>query len=76
MSKYPADINEWTGQNLVDYFEEAVNFPDDCESWVQDHLVGNVAFSYGVYTANEDVYNQIEAAYDYLVTSLGATADF
>jgi len=37
MSKYPTDINKWTAQNFVDYFNEAVAFPKDCETWVQDH---------------------------------------
>lgn len=37
MTKYPSDINEWTAKNFVDYFNEAVNFPKDCETWVQDH---------------------------------------
>jgi predicted small secreted protein len=37
ISAYPADINEWTAQNIIDYFSEAVEFPKDCETWVQDH---------------------------------------
>lgn len=37
MSKYPADFKDWTAQNLVDYFNEAVNFPSGCETWVQNH---------------------------------------
>ena len=37
MSKYPADFKNWTAQNLVDYFNEAVNFPSGCEKWVQNH---------------------------------------
>lgn len=36
-SKYPADFSDWTAQNLADYFMEAVDFPSDCEAWVQDH---------------------------------------
>ncbi len=145
LSKYPEDLNEWTMQNLIDYFEQAVEFPSDCESWIsgqdeltgtpvsamagiwnadgtddvelmfivldpenpdttpevveeikqairddknhdyttddlylgiQDHLVGNVAFSYGAYTTNEEVYNAIEEAYGNLISGLGAKADF
>ncbi len=37
MSKYPADINEWTAQNFNDYFTEAGVYTN--EDWVnfQDH---------------------------------------
>lgn len=146
LSKYPADFNDWTAKNLADYFYEAVNFPSDCELWVQDHaeyfanmpvyeysgvwnadgaddiglfivtfnpdspdtkpeeveaikkkiredknhdyttddlflgpqdhMIGNVAFSYGTATPNEEVYNDIEAAYNNLVQSMGLTPDF
>lgn len=146
MSKYPADFNEWTAQNLVDYFNEAVDFPGDCETWVQDHasywagmpvyecagvwnadgagdvcvmffvfnpdspdttpeaveevkqkirddanhdyttedlnlgpqdhMIGNVSFCYGMLTLNEEVYNDVEAAYNDLVKALGVTPDF
>lgn len=145
-SKYPADFNDWTAQNLADYFMEAVDFPDDCESWVQDHaeywanmpiyecsgiwnadgaddvcavfftfkpdnpdtkpeeveavkkkiredknhdyttehiflgpqdhMIGNISFSYGTTTSNEKVYNDIEAAYNNLVQEKGLTPDF
>lgn len=39
MSKYPATIEEWTGQNFVDYFTEAGVFKnsDGLETWMQDH---------------------------------------
>lgn len=39
MSKYPADINEWTSKNFVDYFTEAGVFKngDGVETWTQDH---------------------------------------
>lgn len=39
MSAYPSDINEWTGQNFIDYFTEAGVFgtADGGESWLQDH---------------------------------------
>lgn len=146
MSKYPADFKDWTAQNVLDYFNEAVNFPSDCESWVQnhaeywsgmpiyevsgiwnadgaddvivmfttfnpdspdttpedveavqkiiredknhdyttehiflgpqDHMIGHVAFSYGATTTNEKVYNEVEAAYNYLVEAMGVTPDF
>jgi hypothetical protein len=36
-AQYPTDINEWTAQNYLDYFVEAVEFPSDCETWFQDH---------------------------------------
>lgn len=41
MSKYPSDINEWSGQNLIDYFTEAgvfVGTKEGDESWLQDHV--------------------------------------
>lgn len=145
MSKYPTDINEWTAQNLVDYFFEAVDFPSDCVEdilpaedcagipvhemgtiWnidgtndvsitffildpnaadttpeavnevrqaiiddpnhnystedmmlgTQDHMVGNVLFSYSEFTSNEEVYDQIEEAYENLVNYLGVKAEF
>lgn len=40
MSKYPADVNEWSGQNLIDYFVEAGVFTgtqSGDETWLQDH---------------------------------------
>ena len=39
MSKYPAEISEWSGQNFVDYFTEAGVFSNDngYETWIQDH---------------------------------------
>ena len=37
MSKYPADINDWTAQNIVDYFTEAGVFTKSEWTWVQDH---------------------------------------
>lgn len=146
MSKFPADFNDWTAQNVLDYFTETVNFPSDCETWVQDHaeywagmpiyevagiwnangaddiivmfttfnpdspdttpeeveavqkiiredknhdytteeiflgpqdhMIGHVAFSYGVTTTNEEVYNEVEAAYNQLVKVMGVTPDF
>ncbi|MCH5317504.1 MAG: hypothetical protein J1E05_05960 [Eubacterium sp.] len=41
ISKYPADINEWSGQNFIDYFKEAGVFVDegDKETWLQDHAM-------------------------------------
>lgn len=146
MSKYPADFKDWTAQNVCDYFAEAVNFPSDCETWLQnheedwpnmpiyevsgiwnadgaddvmvmfttfnpdspdttpeaveevqkiiredknhdyttehiflgpqDHMIGHVAFSYGSSTLNDEVYNEVEAAYNYLVEAMGVTPDF
>lgn len=146
LTKFPADFSEWTAKNVMDYFEEAVDFPKDCEDWVQDHaeywagmpvyecagiwnadgaddvivlfttfnpdspdttpeeveeikqimrddpnhdyttneiflgpqdhLIGHVAFSYGFTTYNEDVYYQVEVAYNQLVESMGLTPDF
>ena len=145
MSKYPADFKDWTAQNLVDYFKEDVNFPSNCETWVQDHatywaglpvyeasgiwnvagagdvsimftvfnpdssdttpedveavkqiiredknhdyttdklflgpqdhMVGHVAFAYSD-VLNEEVYNAVDAAYNYLVEAMGVTPDF
>ncbi len=39
MSAYPADVNEWTGQNYIDYFKAVGLFTDDNahETWLQDH---------------------------------------
>ena len=143
MSKYPSNINEWTGQNFVDYFKEAGVFKDGdgAETWMQphemywdstpvnecvgcwddaetysimiailgpnnadsseeqynewmtsikekkacpgdysaftiDHRVGNVAFEYEATILDDDVYNAMTAAYNYLVDSLGVTPEF
>ncbi|MDE6110565.1 MAG: YgdI/YgdR family lipoprotein [Eubacterium sp.] len=147
MSKYPADFKDWTAQNVLDYFTEAVSFPSDCETWLQnhaeywaglpiyevsgiwndenaaesivvmftvfnpdspdttpeaveeiqkiiredknhdyttedlflgpqDHMIGHVAFSYGATTTDQKVYNEVEAAYNYLVEAMGVTPDF
>lgn len=146
LSKYPADFNDWTAKNVMDYFEEAVDFPKDCEDWVQDHsywtefpqvyevsgiwneigditvmfftfntdapdanaekvealkqaiindpnhdytdskegvflgiqdhMIGNVCFSYGAYTFDDDLYYHIEAAYNQLVESMGLNPVF
>ncbi len=39
MSKYLAEISEWSGQNFVDYFTDAGVFSNDngYETWIQDH---------------------------------------
>ena len=39
LSAYPSDINDWSAQNLIDYFTEAGVFTEasDRESWLQDH---------------------------------------
>ena len=37
LSKYPADFSQWTAQNIMDYFWEAVDYPRDCETWLQNH---------------------------------------
>ena len=39
MSAFPADVNEWTGQNFIDYFKAQGLFTDDSahETWLQDH---------------------------------------
>lgn len=41
LSKYPADLSDWSAQDLLDYFKEAVGLPDsltemysDPESWL------------------------------------------
>ncbi len=39
MSKYPADINEWTEKQLLAYFTEAVPALESCESWYQPHEI-------------------------------------
>lgn len=137
MSKYPADINEWSAQNFNDYFTEAGVYTDASYIYLQDHatyytgtaidecggymddnslyftgvfiidpdsteadgnamldyvrtnktfteelgsipvdhLVGNVAFLYS-YSIDEDFYNAFDAAYNQLITDLGATPDF
>ena len=38
MSKYPADINEWTEKQLLEYFKEAVPALQSCEDWYQPHV--------------------------------------
>ena len=143
---YPADFNEWTAEDVLNYFVEKVNFPSDTETWVQnheeywanypvwevsgawnangaddfmvmftvfnpdapdttsdeveavkqaikddpthnyttdeiflgvqDHMIGNVAFSYGLYILDENLYNEMEAAYNELVAAMGLTPDF
>lgn len=37
MSKYPAKLNEWSGQNFLDYFKEAGVFTNEEWTYVQDH---------------------------------------
>lgn len=39
MSKYPSDINDWTGQNFIDYFTEtgACTGGAGFETWMQPH---------------------------------------
>ena len=39
LSGYPADLNDWTGQNFIDYFTAAGVFTEGSgrESWLQDH---------------------------------------
>lgn len=40
LSAYPADLNDWTGQNFIDYFTAAGVFAEGPgrESWLQDHV--------------------------------------
>ncbi len=136
MSKYPADIDEWTAQNFNDYFTEAgvytnedwvyldghdiyagtgvyecggymddagmidlcvfivdpdskevdmeaflttiketKAFPEELNAIPLDHMVGNALFLYS-YTADEEVYDAFEKAYNDLITALGATPEF
>ena len=39
MSKYPSDLNDWSGQDFIDYFKEVGVFTDGngFETWLQDH---------------------------------------
>lgn len=142
MSKYPAKLEEWTGQNLIDYFKEAGVFkdgdgfetwsqdhatywaktpvnecvgcwddstttimiailsadnadtseeqlnewvanikekkalPGDYSSFVVDHLIGNIAFSYEATVLDDEIYNKMTDAYNYLVKSMGVTPEF
>ena len=40
LSAYPAALNDWTGQNFIDYFTAAGVFTEGAgrESWLQDHI--------------------------------------
>lgn len=40
MNKYPAAIEDWTGQNFIDYFTEAgaCTGGNGFETWIQDHV--------------------------------------
>ena len=40
LSAYPAGLNDWTGQNFIDYFTAAGVFAEGPgrESWLQDHV--------------------------------------
>ena len=38
LSAYPADINDWTARQLLDYFKEAVPALSSCEDWFQPHV--------------------------------------
>ena len=38
LSAYPTDINEWSAQQLLDYFKEAVPALNECEDWFQPHV--------------------------------------
>lgn len=37
LSKYPANINEWTSENFNEYFKEMGVYTDDKWAYVQDH---------------------------------------
>lgn len=39
MSAFPADVNEWTGQNYIDYFKAQGLFIEEgsYETWLQNH---------------------------------------
>lgn len=142
MSQYPSKLEEWTGQNLIDYFKEAGVFkdgdgfetwsqehamywdntpinecvgcwddtsvsimiailsadnadtseeqlnewvthikekkalPGDYSSFTVDHLVGNLIFSYEATVLDDEIYNKMTAAYNYLVKSMGVTPEF
>ncbi len=54
---------------------KALDFGEGGDALPIDHLVGNVAFCYGLST-DEDFYNKMEAAYQQLVADLGVKADF
>ena len=50
-------------------------FPEDLGSVPMDHMIGDLLFWYS-FTADEDVYNAMDAAYNKLVEDLGVTPDF
>ena len=37
LSKYPANFDDWTSSDLLNYFKEAVPALADCEDWYQPH---------------------------------------
>lgn len=59
MSKYPADINEWTAQNFNDYFKEVGVYTNDEYIYMQDHATyysGTAVDECGGYMDNEGLY--------------------
>ncbi|MCM1544107.1 MAG: acid shock protein [Ruminococcus sp.] len=142
MSKYPADINEWTGKDVAGYFTDAGVFSNGngVETWNQDHatywpgtpvteavgcwddaetfsitvlvlgkdnadsseeqynewktnikekkdlpgefsgipmehMIGNLVFSYETSILDDDMYNAMTDAYNYLVKALNITPE-
>lgn len=63
--------NEW-----ISTIKETKKLPGDYNSFVVDHLVGNVVFIYSTTTLDEAVYNAMETAYQNWVTALKATPEF
>ncbi len=144
MSKYPAKLDDWTAQDLINYFKEAGVFVEKAgfEIWEQeyamywdnspvngavgywddagtdasimilmlgadnadtseeqlnewkehikankacpgdyslctvDHLVGNLAFEFETTAPNDEIYNSMLDAYNYLVKAMGVTPEF
>lgn len=69
------DSTEADGKAFLEHVKANKAFTEDLGSLPIDHLVGNVAFMYGL-SVDEEFYNAFDAAYNELVEKLGVTPEF
>lgn len=69
------DTSEAAVTEFKDYIKENHTLTEEYGSYVIDHMIGDVAFSYSL-TVDEEVYNAMDEAYQQLVDALGVTPDF
>ena len=71
-----ADSSEEQYNEWMTNIKEKKALPGDYSSLTIDHLVGNVAFQYETTVLDDETYNTMTDAYNYLVKSLGVTPEF